>query len=174
MDFTPNEMGQHDRVAIVGFNRDGWIEQALTSNAADLHAAIDRLPPKQQQYTRLDLALSTGAQALEPALLMPGNMPVLVMLTDGLPNQVPLAEDGTMETTILRAATDAKDAGARVYTVGLGAPEDINPVLLQQCATSPDLYYYAPDAEDLVKIYSEIAYSFGCPKGRHSWNEPWP
>ena len=28
--------------------------------------------------------------------------------------------------------------------------------------------------EDLKEIYSQIAYSFGCPKERHDWSKPWP
>jgi Mg-chelatase subunit ChlD len=174
MDFSPNETGQNDRVAIVGFNRSAWIEQALTNDEAALLAAVDRLPARQEQFTRLDLAFEWGAMAIEPALRAEHSTPVIVMLTDGLPNQVPYAEDGTMETTVLRAAQAAKDSGAVVYTVGLGAPEDINAALLSQSATSPERYFYAPDAEDLSSVYSQIAYSFGCPRGRHKWGAPWP
>ena len=56
------------------------------------------------------------------------NTPVVILLTDGLPNQVPYAEDGTVETTILRYAVAAKAAGVVMYTIGVGVPNspDIN------------------------------------------------
>jgi Mg-chelatase subunit ChlD len=174
MDFTPNAQGQHDQVAVAGFNREAWIAQALSSDPDAITVAIDGLPQRQEQFTRLDLALERGAEALDPAHRMPGNTPVIILLTDGLPNQVPYAEDGTMETTVLRAAQAAKDAGDIVYTIGLGAATDINATLLAAAASGPDRYFYAPDAEDLSGVYTQIAYSFGCPKGRHDWSEPWP
>jgi Mg-chelatase subunit ChlD len=103
-----------------------------------------------------------------------GNTPVLVVMTDGRPSQVPYAEDGTVETTDRRAAQGARDAGITVFTIGLGAPEDINDALLKECASGADRYYYAPNGEDLATIYAQIAYSFGCPSGRHNWMAPWP
>jgi hypothetical protein len=73
---------------------------------------------------------------------------------------------GSQEDTVLAAAARAKDAGIWVYTIAIGAPEDTNPALLTACATDPSMYRYTPDAEDLGAIYTEIAYSFGCPKER--------
>jgi nitric oxide reductase activation protein len=133
-----------------------------------------------QQFTRLDLALEAGQAALDDPARRPESTPMLIMLTDGLPNQVPYAEDGTMETTVLRAAETAKRAGSRVYTIGVGHtdasdPVDlINPDLLRQVASAPSMFYHAPDAEELKGIYAEVAVTFGCPPGRHSWDEPWP
>jgi hypothetical protein len=87
---------------------------------------------------------------------------------------VPVAEDGRMETTVLRAAQKAKDAGAKVYTIGIGLPTDVDPVLLSEAASNPNNYFYTPDPEELNDIYTQIAYTFGCPKDRHDWGKPWP
>lgn len=164
MDFTPNTAGQHDQVAVVGFNRRAWIERELSHDRAAIERAVDDLTKGQEEFTRLDLAIERGSEALPTELRLAGNTPVIVLLTDGLPNRVPPAEDGTMETTVLRAAQRAKDAGIRIYTIAIGQPSDTNPDLLEACATDPSLYFYTPDPEDLGLIYTQIAHSFGCPR----------
>jgi len=175
MDLVPDGDGRSDRIAVVGFNAKAWIEQGLSNDAAALHRAIDNLPSGQGQLTRIDLGFEVGLEALRSALGEPNTTPVIVLLTDGLPNQVPLdPDDRTMETTVRKAAQRAKDAGAKVYTVAIGLPEDINGVLMTQCATVPANFFYTPDPEELAGIYTQIAYSFGCPAGRHDWGRPWP
>jgi Mg-chelatase subunit ChlD len=167
MDFTPNATGQHDQVAVVGFNDGAWVQSDLTNDPATIRQAIDDLPRRQHEGTRLDLAFTRGAEALSPERRRPGNTPVLVLLTDGLPNRVPTpAGGGSQEDTVLAAAGRAKGGGIRVYTIALGAPEDTKPALLMACATDPSMYHHTPDAEDLGAIYTAIAYAVGCPKER--------
>jgi Mg-chelatase subunit ChlD len=168
MDFSPDATGQHDQVAVVGFNDSAWIEQTLTNDEAAALSALGRLRQRQQEGTRLDLAFRKGAEALPAALRLPNNTPVIVFLTDGLPNRVPVAEDGRMETTVIRAAQSAKDKGIRLYTIGLGRPDApnlidrVDPVLLAACATDPTMFYLDPTGDQLGRVYSEISYSFGC------------
>jgi Mg-chelatase subunit ChlD len=172
MDFTPDADGRHDRVAVVGFNNTAWIQQPLTNDKGAVAAALAALPGRQAEGTRLDLAFQRGAEALTSRV--PGSTPVVILLTDGLPSQVPPAEDGSVSTTVLRAAQAAKDAGVTVYTIGIGLPADIDASLLTAAATSARHYYFTPDPEALAGIYEQIAYSFGCPKDRHDWGKPWP
>src|SRR5262249_31968869 len=47
MDFTPDEEGRSDRVAVVGFNGTAWIEQPLTTDKQAVAAALARLPQKE-------------------------------------------------------------------------------------------------------------------------------
>jgi hypothetical protein len=99
----------------------------------------------------------------------------MILLTDGLPDQVPYdPDDGTMETTVLKKADAAKQDGVRIYTIAIGAPTDTNPALLKGVASSPDKYYYEPSAEDVDRIYSEIVGTFGCPLGRLEYETTWP
>lgn len=151
-----------DQVAIVGFNREAWTEAGLTTDRGELIAAIDRLPLRMAEFTRLDLAFNQAALVLSSGR-RPGTEAAIVLLTDGLPNQVPYAEDGTMETTVRRAADAAKSDGIMVYTIGLGLPGEINPDLLRECASRPELYREAPDAEDLIALYADLAERIGCP-----------
>ncbi|MFQ5460617.1 MAG: VWA domain-containing protein, partial [Anaerolineae bacterium] len=177
---TPDEAGSFDQVAIVGFNRDAWIAQSLTNRVADLQLAVQLLPDRMEQFTRLDLGLERGGEALSDPARRPDNRGVVVLLTDGLPNQVPYAEDGTMETTVLQAARALKAADISVFTIGVGRPDAPDPIdrinadLLRRVASQPDMFFQTPDAEQLGAIYGEIAVTIGCPPGRHKWGEPWP
>lgn len=163
MDLNADARGAHDQVAVVGFNKAAWIEAPLGTGKPGILKAIDDLPLRQAEYTRLDLALMVGTEAILDGARRPDNTPVVILLTDGLPNQVPYAEDGTMETTVLRAAAAAKTAGITVFTIAIGAPADTNPVLLKACASGADHYYYTPDPEDLAGIYRAIAHAIDCP-----------
>ena len=92
-----------------------------------------------------------------------------MLLTDGLPSQVPPAEDGSVATTVLRAAEAARGDGARIYTIGLGTPGEVDAALLTGVAGDPGRYLYAPDAEGLRDVYEAIASDFVCPPGWSEW-----
>ncbi len=180
LSLTPNHLGQFDQVAIVGFNDTAWIESKLTNNKAATIAALDRLERRQAEGTRLDLAFQRGIEALPAAQRHAYSTPVLVMLTDGLPNRVPIHPvTGNQEGTVIDAAQVAKDAGITVYTIGFGradAPDIIDrvlPWLLETCATSPSLSFVEPRSDRIEGIYAQIADTYSC-RGRHDWSQPWP
>ena len=164
MDLSPDAEGEHDQVGVVGFNFEAWVAAPLGPDAARVKGAIDALSDRTAEKTRLDLGFEVGAGVLAEGARRPGNTPVLVLLTDGLPNMVPYAEDGTVETTVLRSAAAARAAGITVFTIAIGAPEDTNPDLLRGCASGADQYYYTPDPDDLASIYRGIAHAIDCPR----------
>jgi uncharacterized protein YegL len=177
----PDDSGRHDQVAVVGYNDRAWIELPLTGDLAAIEHALNSLPGRQAEGTRLDLAFERADEALDPERTIAGNMPVIVLLTDGLPNRVPLAPDGTMRTTVLRAAGAAKDRGITVFTIGLGSTDPDAPLLervdaelLSACATEPGMFFAEPNAEDLDRIYAQIHRTFNPGVGRHDWGKPWP
>jgi hypothetical protein len=146
-----------------------------------LGRAIDGLPAHMAEGTRLDLAFDAGRAARAGPGRDPANTPVIVLLTDGLPNRVPTPRPtGSQEDTVLAAAARAKAAGIRVYTIGVGRPDApdiidrINLDLLSAAASNPNMFYQAPDAEELARIYDQVAYTLRCPAGRHDWGKPWP
>jgi Mg-chelatase subunit ChlD len=155
--------GRQDRLAIVGFNNTAWTELTLSDDRTRIDQALAALPAKSAEGTRLDLAFQQGIAAWTDSWRLPANRPVLVLLTDGLPNRVPFGpgsaypECSSQECTVLKAATAAKEAGARVFTIGLGLPDDVLRRLLEEAASSPRDYAFAPDAEDLASIYRQIA-----------------
>jgi Mg-chelatase subunit ChlD len=161
LDFTPDELNRHDQVAIVGFNDTAWVQLGLGSDGQAALDALDRLTHMTAEGTRLDLAFLRGQEPLDGPKRKVENRPVIILLTDGLPNRVPTpAPIGPQEQTVVEAAQKAKDKGTRIYTIGLGKPTDINPRLLIAAASERYMYYYAPRPEDLEGIYGQIAQTF--------------
>ncbi|MFN2114120.1 MAG: VWA domain-containing protein, partial [Anaerolineae bacterium] len=158
MDLAPDRRGRHDRVGVVGFNDTAWTAIGMTGDRAAVDAALDGLVDGIAQGTRLDLAIEEGQRVIDGAQIDWPVTPVLILLTDGLPNRVPTpAAGGSQEETVLAAAAAAKAAGTRVFTIGLGLPSDVLRDLLAGVASEPGDSYYAPDGEDLADIYREIA-----------------
>lgn len=142
-----------DRVAVVGFNASAWSELALTGDPTAAGLALDRLKDKLAQGTRMDLALDEGARALAAPRGV-DSTPVMVLLTDGLPNQVPTPTGGgSQNDTVVEAAARAKAAGARVFAIGFGAEGDVLRPLLEQVASTPTDVRIAPNAFVLELIY---------------------
>ncbi len=158
LDFEPDGWHRRDQLGIVGFNDEAWIETLLTHDEAELDRAINALPDRVAEGTRLDLAFEMGQEAIERSVRLPENRAILVLLTDGLPNRVPTpVPSGRQEDTVLAVAAAVKAKGTRVFTVGLGLPDDVLRTLLEDSASSPRDYYFAPDSEDLADIYRQIA-----------------
>ncbi len=107
--------------------------------------------------------MAEGQRVYEIGERLQPNTPVMILLTDGLPNRVPFGpgtdhpECDRQECAVLKLAAAAKNADTRVFTVGLGLPDDVLLDLLREAASSPEDYYFAPDGEDLQGIYKQIA-----------------
>jgi Mg-chelatase subunit ChlD len=173
MDLTPDDKGRNSQVAVVGFNKKAWTSIQLTNNEPAIMKALDDLKSKRDQGTRLDLGFEQGTGTVLGVGHRPENTPVMIFLTDGLPNQVPFEPGSSQEATVLAKAALAKSQGVVIYTIGLGTDTDINATLLAQCATVQENFFHEVSAEDLTKVYNTIAYSFGCSDARHNWSEPW-
>jgi len=146
----PNPDG--DQAAIVAFHADAWLLAPLTADRAALDTALDAVVLGQQ--TRLDRAVAVGAQALsDVSRRRPGNLPVLVLLTDGRANPVPV------DVAVAEAAA-SKAAGVTLFTIGLG--DDLDAEALAAMASTPDGFLRAPDAEDLAAVYAQVARSIPC------------
>jgi hypothetical protein len=151
-----------NQASITAFNDIAWSEQALTSDRSLLESALTRVLDRMAEGTRLDLALQQAHASAVGAGHRAGNRPVIVVLTDGLPNRVPPGPDGRPETTILAAAEAAKRDGATLFTVGVGLPDDLDEMLLQRIASVPMNYQRVADAEDLLAIYGDLVSQVEC------------
>ncbi|MFN8423278.1 MAG: hypothetical protein U0470_07725 [Anaerolineae bacterium] len=74
---------------------------------------------------------------------------MIVMLTDGLPNRVPISPVTGNQGTVIDAAQKAKDAGMKVYTIGFGRRtrpliDRVLPSLLEVCASQPSMSFVEP------------------------------
>lgn len=140
-----------DAVALVHFNGEAAIDLPLSRNPAAVRAALARLP--QAPGTRIDLGLQLAALALSGPERSPANRPAVVLLTDGRPS-------GTSPEAVIAAGEALRSAGTAVYAVGLG--RDVDAELLARLASGPSRLILAPRAEDLARIYAELARDLPC------------
>ena len=144
------------QVAIVRYDREAEVVRELTRSRALIEAAIRGL--QVRSGTHIDKGLRAALGELQSPRHEDLNMPVMILLTDGLQTGTPGEE--------LRAAEEVRDAGIRLYTIGLGS--DIDETALTTMAGDDSRYYRAPDSADLAAIYEEIAQDLRCP-GKRLW-----
>lgn len=152
-----------DQAAMVQFNSSGEVLQALTDDAGALNAALGRIRLAQQ--TRIQIGLELANQELLSPRHRPQNSTAAILLTDGRNNPEPVG-------VAVAAADLAKRAGIRIFTIGLGSELDLE--ALAAMASSPDGFYLAPDGEDLVEIYRQIANIIPCPPKEYWPGRLWP
>jgi len=141
-----------DQAAIVAFNSDATLLAQLTADRAALDAALAGITTAQ--YTRIDRGIAVAADELAGSRHRLSNTPVMIVLTDGRANPVPVSAAEA-------EARRAKDAGVVVFTIGLG--DDLDTEALRRMASQPGYFFVAPDAEALAGIYRGIAVAIPCP-----------
>ena len=133
-----------DQVGVASFGDGAELDHQLSRTAGTVRTVIDALTASGG--TNMSAGINTASQELLSVHRDPNNTPVLILLSDGLPDSRSAASD---------AARTAKQAGIRIFTIGLGA--DVDPALMQDIASSPSDYYAAPQSSDLAAIYGQIA-----------------
>jgi Ca-activated chloride channel family protein len=146
MDLAPG----NDQVAVVRYDAEAEVVCQLTNARAVIEATIRNLTTRSG--THIDKGLRLALGELQGPRRIERNLPVMVLLTDGIQTGTPGAE--------LRAADEVRDAGVRLYTIGLG--EDVNAAALQEMAGDRSRYHFAPAPADLARIYAEIASDILC------------
>ncbi|MFI0608519.1 MAG: VWA domain-containing protein [Anaerolineae bacterium] len=141
-----------DQAAIVTFDHGATVAQPLTPDRAALDAALAKISTDRQ--TCISCGIDAAATELAGPRHRQGNVPVLVLLTDGRANPE-TAEEG------VRRAALAKAAGLTLFTIGLGNDVDLD--ALAAIASRPDYFHHAPDAADLEGIYRTVAGTIPCP-----------
>jgi Mg-chelatase subunit ChlD len=144
------------QVAVVRYDREAEVVRELTRSQSLIEAAIRSL--QVRSGTHIDKGLRAALEELQGQRHIERNLPVMILLTDGLQTGTPGEE--------LRAAAEVPDAGVRLYAIGLG--EDVDEAALKAMAGDHERYYFAPDSADLARIYREIAVDLMCP-GEELW-----
>jgi Ca-activated chloride channel family protein len=140
-----------DQGAIVQFNDDAKLLVPLTRNRALLAEGLASIQVNRQ--TRMQLGIRLARAELSGRHHRALNTRTLILLTDGANNPEPVAEAE-------REAELARGDGVRVFTVALGT--EVEREALIRMASSTADYFHAPDGEDLIRIYSRIAYAIPC------------
>jgi len=145
-----------DRAAVLAFNSEARLLQALTSDARALVLSLEGITTAQQ--TRIDLGIEMAYDLLRrsPA----DRRRAMIVLTDGRSNPVG-------PERAVRLAREAHEAGMIVFTVGLGQDLDVEALALM--ASQPEFFYQPSDATYLGAIYVQIARTIPCPA-----SEFWP
>jgi Mg-chelatase subunit ChlD len=140
-----------DQAAVIAFNGDAWLRARLTTDRAVLYSALTGI--QTAQYTRIDRGIAVAHEELTGSRRRADNIAVMIVLTDGKANPVPV-------DVAIDEARRAKGSAIVIFTVGLGA--DLNVDGLRAMASAPDYFYIAPDAERLAEIYEAIAVAVPC------------
>jgi Mg-chelatase subunit ChlD len=146
---------ESDAAAIVAFNDGATALSDLERDRATLEGALAVMP--QGPGTRIDLGLLEADRLLSGPRRAATHLPVVVLLTDGLPSA------GATPQSVRDAADVLRSHGVLIFAVGLGP--DVDPTLLGDVAGAPDRLVLAPDAADLKRIYADIARELPCVVG---------
>ncbi len=136
-----------DQAGLASYNSSATLDQTLTNRVSALEQAIHNIP-SATGYTSITLGLQTAQAELASARHHAQALPVLVLLSDGLPT------DDDTPAQALAAATAAKNAGTRIFTVGLGS---VDPALMAGIASSTNDFYFTTNCADLTGLFNAIS-----------------
>ena len=129
-------------IGLVSFgNPDAHIQMPLTQNFMQLCRAIESLDAEGGTPMAEAIALTR-----DQVLVNNENENVLVLLTDGMPNN---------SKNTRREADLAKQQGIQMITIGVGDGVDSN--YLKQIASIPEDYYFAQESVQLESTFTTIA-----------------
>jgi len=143
------------QVAVVRFDHDAELVRRLTRDRALVSDSVQGL--EVRSGTRIDEGLRIALDELRSPRRSKQNLPVVILLTDGVHNGIPGAE--------MHAAAEVRAADVRFYAIGLGA--DVDAAKLSEMVGDERRYYFAPNASDLDQIYADIAADLICPERVH-------
>jgi Mg-chelatase subunit ChlD len=144
---------QGDQAAVVTFNSTAYVLHPLSGNINAVKASLASLPSLQGSGTNIDTGIAAGHGELVGPNHARRNSQAMILVTDG--------QNEGDDAVVISAANAAKADGITLWAVGLGVDADQD--LLRQAASRLDTFVFAPNAEDLVLLYEDIARSIPCP-----------
>ncbi|MFY8151194.1 MAG: VWA domain-containing protein, partial [Hyphomicrobiales bacterium] len=133
----------------------------LTSDWTALTNAINSMTPVGN--TNVTIGANWGMATLTPGVpfteakpfATPRLQKYMILLTDGENTQNRFTTNGSaIDARTTLACQTAKDAGIRIYTVRVINGDR---TLLQNCATTPSMYYEVSSASQLTPVFQQIA-----------------
>ena len=163
-----------DQIAVVSFDDNASLDHPLSKDKESLKDSIRRI------YPLLATDPAQGIYIAHQELTGPrhnrGALPVIILLTDGLPAGQSQDETERRHKAAIAAANSAKAAGLRIITiwfdslgVNLGTgpqPNAAGEEFLRNLASAGEDFYLAEDSAALDKAYASIADSFCLPRNR--------
>jgi subtilisin-like proprotein convertase family protein len=141
-----------DMVGLASYNPTSTLDHVFTTNAVLLEQAIHALPPATNG-TCISCGIATAQMELNSIRHRSGALPVMLILSDGVPH------DFDTPSNALYNATAAKNAGTRVFTIGLndGSGTNVDIGLLSTMSSSSNDFFYATSSSQLTAIFDEIS-----------------
>jgi uncharacterized repeat protein (TIGR01451 family) len=140
-----------DQVGLVSFATTAVLNQSFTHDGNAVKSAIEALAAGGE--TNMTAGINTAQAELVSSRHHPNARPAMIFMSDGMPTA------GDTPAQALAAAQAAKNAGTRLFTIGLGS---VDANLMCQLASSPSDYFFAPTPADLAAIYQQIAQVINC------------
>ncbi len=161
-----DKLSTQDQGGYVSFASDASnpMDQFLTNDIVRLKRVIEKDDIRTTgglQFTNIGDAIVRSINEFTTQRHNKDARPIVVLLTDGIPNR-PLNPEGKgsqeyASQYALQVAESAKSNGISLYTIGLGS--DVNNVLLEGIASTPQQYYQAASGAELDGVYKQIATS---------------
>ncbi len=141
-----------DMVGLASYNPTSTLDHVFTTNAMLLEQAVNALPPATNG-TCISCGIATAQMELNSIRHRSGALPVMLILSDGVPH------DFDTPSNALYNATVAKLAGTRVFTIGLndGSGTNVDVGLLSTMSSSSNDFFYATSSSQLSAIFDEIS-----------------
>jgi len=138
-----------DRIGVSSFNDTGTLDIGLTSDFGAVEGVLNELRSRPIGFT----AIAEGTRLGVDEILRSSSdrLPLMIILSDG----VDFPTSSNFEPEIARAC----GAGVQVFTIGLGAPANIDVPRLTSATCNGGFYSQAEQPADLAGIYDQIASS---------------
>jgi len=138
----------NDTLGLVSYNPTSTLNQPLTNSPLVMEEAIQALGPATNG-TCISCGIITAQAELTSARRRSNALPVMILLTDGIP------KDFDTPSNAFYHAQLAKNAGTRVFTVAFGT--NIDPALMTGMASSASDYFYASNSSQLGALFDAIS-----------------
>ena len=139
----------NDMAGFVIYNPTSSLRVPLTNNLAVLEQTVAGFPAASGG-TCISCGLTNAQAALYSPRHRSNALPVMVLMSDGLPK----IEDGDSPSNVLYFAQQAKNAGTRIFTVGLGA---VDFSLMSAAASSTNDFFYTTNSSQLSALFDAIS-----------------
>jgi hypothetical protein len=148
----------NDKAAVLSFATIPTVDTTLTSDKAILKNTINSISifTSGTQYTNIADTISKAMTEFNSGRHTEGSKKALVILTDGIPTYPEKKGDTSYpQTQALQKATEAKNQGIEVFSIGLG--KELNNAFLDALASSPEHHFSAASGNDVGTVYGKVA-----------------
>lgn len=143
-------LSKDDRIGLVNFYGSAKLANSITTNFASVIGSVDEI------WVGSWSDIGAGIDIAHKEILENGRTDVkqvIIILSDGNPSKQSV-DKSILQDYVLQKAGEAKADDIIIYTIGYG--DDVNATLLQDIASDPSNYYFAPTSEGIKDAYVKL------------------